>query len=118
MESFATEICTVNILSNRYKTKMAGEVWPSWRSQTASIRTHPKFKLALQSYNSIQYLEINLRKGCRVRDATASQIILHVLALFQCARNALRELQILDRREFDFFSMLHIQYISKLLSDC
>lgn len=97
---------------------MAGVIWPSWRTETGSIRTHPKFKVALQSYNSIQYLEMNLRKGCKVRDAKTSEIMLHVLSLFRVARNSLQDLQILDRREFDKFSLMHISYISKLLSEC
>ncbi len=94
------------------------DIWPSWRNETGSIRTHPKFKLALQSYNSIQFLEMNLRKGCRVRDAKSTEVLLHVFALLRCARNSLRDLQILDRNEFDKYSTIHVRYISKLLSEC
>ena len=93
-------------------------IWPSWRTESGTIRNHPKFKIALQSYNSIQYIEMHLRKGSRFRDTKPCEVILHVLCLFRCARDALEDLQILDRREFDKFSRVHVQYISTLLSGC
>lgn len=99
---------------------MPAEVWPAWRNawiQNPTIRSHPKFKQAVQAYNSVSCLEMTLRRGARGRDVKNAEVVSFAMSMLKTARGALDDLGILQREEFDAFARMHIEYISRLLCD-
>ena len=96
------------------KTKL--DLW-SIHPVISTLRNHPKYKLALQAYNSICLIQLYLKTGCKLRDIPKSDLMLYVTFQIRLARNCLLELGLFEPK-FDKISRVHLSYISSLISDC